>query len=218
VSPFPPDRRLGVFETLLVEGGRAQALDRHLARLRAALRELYGVELRLPELRLPSPPHRLRVDAFPDGSVTFELTPLDRAAPREPVALHPVVVPDGLGSYKWRDRSWLSSQADVPLLIDAAGSVLEAAWGNVWVIEDSRLVTPPADGRILPGITRALLLELEPSAVVEPLSLERLAAADAVFLTSALRHAVAAGVGAQPAREAAAIGELRAALAAVAWD
>jgi branched-subunit amino acid aminotransferase/4-amino-4-deoxychorismate lyase len=215
---LPPDPRQGVFETLLVEGGRAQALERHLARLSESVRTLYHTRLTLPPLALPNEPHRLRIDAFPDGSVTHEVTPLNIAALRGPVALQPVVVRDGLGSHKWRDRRWLESQPEVPLLVDANGSVLEAAWGNVWIIEGSRLVTPVADGRILPGITRELLLGLEPSAAAEPLSLERLAAADAVFLTSALRHAVAAGLGETPSVVPDEVERIRAALAAVAWD
>jgi para-aminobenzoate synthetase/4-amino-4-deoxychorismate lyase len=78
--------------------------------------------------------------------------------------------------------------------------VLEASWGNVWIIEGGRLITPPADGRILPGVTRARLFELDVDAAEEDLTLERLREADGVFLTSALRGAVPAHVdgGAPP--------------------
>ncbi len=55
-----------------------------------------------------------------------------------------------------------SGREQAPLLVDADGTVLEAAWGNVWVLEGDALLTPPADGRILPGVTRSLLLELAP--------------------------------------------------------
>jgi para-aminobenzoate synthetase/4-amino-4-deoxychorismate lyase len=52
-------------------------------------------------------------------------------------------------------------------------------------------VTPPVDGRLLPGITRGRVLELAAplglAAVEERLSLERVAAADDVLLTSAIR-------------------------------
>ncbi len=65
----------------------------------------------------------------------------------------------------------------MPLLVDADGSVLEAAWGNFWLLEGDALVTPPADGRILPGVTRALLLELAPAlglhAREQPITLQR---------------------------------------------
>jgi branched-subunit amino acid aminotransferase/4-amino-4-deoxychorismate lyase len=62
-----------------------------------------------------------------------------------------------------------------------------------------RLITPPADGRILPGVTRVMLLGLAPqlglTVAEEPISLARLRDADAIFLTSSLRHAVPAVLG-----------------------
>jgi para-aminobenzoate synthetase/4-amino-4-deoxychorismate lyase len=82
--------------------------------------------------------------------------------------------------------------------VDGDGSVLEVAWGNVWAIEGERLFAPPADGRILPGVTRARVLELEADAVEEELPLDRLRAADGVFLTSALRGAVPAHLDGGP--------------------
>ena len=60
--------------------------------------------------------------------------------------------------------------------------MLEAAWGNVWLLEGDRLITPPADGRILPGVTRALLLELAPS-----LGLQRARGADLAWSGHAQR-------------------------------
>jgi para-aminobenzoate synthetase/4-amino-4-deoxychorismate lyase len=53
-------------------------------------------------------------------------------------------------------------------------------------VEGRALLTPPADGRILPGVTRAALLAAERYAREEPIELERLAGADAVFLTSSI--------------------------------
>ena len=79
----------------------------------------------------------------------------------------------------------------MPLLIDLDGDVLEAAWANVFVVEGKTLTTPPLDGRLLGGTVRARLLAaragsgLEPRE--EPLSLERLAAADEVLLSSSVQ-------------------------------
>jgi branched-subunit amino acid aminotransferase/4-amino-4-deoxychorismate lyase len=97
--------------------------------------------------------------------------------------------------------------------------VLEAAWGNVWLLEDhGRLLTPPADGRILPGVTRALLLELAPSlgleAREEPITIERARAAPIVFVTSAIRLAVPAGLAGLPASPGAPVDRIRSALVA----
>ena len=112
----------------------------------------------------------------------------------------------------------------MPLLVEADGDVLEAAWANVWILEGNRIVTPAADGRILPGVTRALLLARAGSvgltAAAEPIALERAQRADAVFLTSSLRlaaHAALDGSAAGPAG-AATIGAIRTALQAVGWD
>jgi branched-subunit amino acid aminotransferase/4-amino-4-deoxychorismate lyase len=66
----------------------------------------------------------------------------------------------------------------------------------VWIVEGDELITPLADGRILPGTGRAALLAADSSAREEAFDLARLASADAVFLTSSIsgRHAARAGM------------------------
>jgi para-aminobenzoate synthetase / 4-amino-4-deoxychorismate lyase len=237
MSSAPPDPSRGVFETLLVRDGRAQALDAHLARLAASVADLYG-GLELPaRLRATvqrrsaalTGEHRLRVDAIPDTTglrLRFQTSPLGPGAGARLVC-RPVVVPGGLGRHKWSDRGRLGELADgrsVTLLIDRDGDVLEAAWANVWLLEEERLVTPPADGRLLPGVTRATLLELAPSLGLEarqqPISLTRAAAATEIFLTSSLRLAVPARLEDQPAIEGDSpqIEAIRAALSRGGWD
>ncbi len=145
--------------------------------------------------------HRLRIDAIPDSGrlrVEFRATPL-AGTEAGAVVCTPVQVPGGIGSHKWSDRRLLDSLAGpglAPLLVDSDGDVLEASLANVWLVERGKLVTPPADGRLLPGVTRAMLIALGPlnglDVRVEPISLERVRAAAQVFLTSAVRHAVAA--------------------------
>ena len=86
----------------------------------------------------------------------------------------------------WTVDSWtpLAAAADgaMPLLIDTDGSVLESTWANVLIEERGRLISPPDDGRALPGIGRRAFRYDE-----EPVDLDRLLAADAVVLSSALR-------------------------------
>ena len=222
-----PDPALGVFDTMLAREGRVQALGPHLDRLSASLRTLYEHELcadlaatvmaRAAEL---SEPHRLRVDAVPgDGElvVTVNSTPVPSGV-SDPVTLDRLDMPGGLGAHKWIDRRLLSARQNV-LLIDGE-HVLEGAWGNVWLLEGDRVVTPADDGRILPGVTRALLLALAPSlgleAREEPITLTRTTRAEAVFLTSAVRHAVPAGLDATAA-EHPRVGVIRDALAALGW-
>lgn len=209
--PARPDAAAGIFETVRVERGATLFLADHLGRLRASVRALYGADLR-DELdacvagALGTAPddaaRRLRVLATPSSEAAIHLeaglAPLGPAAERTAVPLRTWTVPGGLGAHKWADRRGIDAAAGrldaTPLIVEPGAEVLEAGWGNVWALEGTRLLTPPTDGRILPGVTRARLLglarELGLQAAEERLSLERLARADAILLTSALRLAV----------------------------
>jgi anthranilate/para-aminobenzoate synthase component I/branched-subunit amino acid aminotransferase/4-amino-4-deoxychorismate lyase len=207
-----PDLGWGVFSTLLVCSGEAVRVDAHLSRLAGSVAVLYGAELpedlavRVAEAAAVCGDGVLRVGARPGAVGALEVV-VGPGAERErvvPVRLAPFVLPGGLGAHKWQDRRLLDALAReaggaTPLIVDGDGTVLEAAWGNVFALEGELLLTPAADGRLLPGVTRAALVELaaghglEPAEV--PLTLERLAAADAVVLTSALAGAVPATLG-----------------------
>ncbi len=197
-----PDPSAGVFETVLVTDGLADRLDEHLARLDASLLELYGVQLApdtVGRVRSAAAGRcgrwRLRVIATVDGASTVDISAAG-PGPDAPRVLTPFALPGGLGAHKWRDRRLLdalgqSAAGTTPLLVDIDDLVLEAAYANVWIVDGDALVTPPADGRILPGITRARLLAAHPAAArEEPIDLPRLRDADAIFLTSSIadRH------------------------------
>lgn len=186
------DPEAGVFETLLVVNGVVLELAWHVERLAASVSALYGRAWTLPELPdVGAGRCRLRVTVRPQGSglvTRVERSAVDGSVDlglAPPARLAPVEAPGGLGPHKWRDRSWLERQPPEPLLVDA-GTVLEAGRGSVFLVEDGRLVTPPLDGRILPGVTRRRLLELAPAAE-EPVTTERLLAAGEVFLTGSIR-------------------------------
>lgn len=202
-----PDPAAGVFETIRVERGHTLCLPAHLARLRSSVRALYGVEVGgeleacvTGALRAARDDgsQRLRIVIAPPTAPEASLAPLGAAASWGAVTLGPWTLAGGLGGHKWVDRRFLDEASErlgaTPLIVEPDGEVLEAAWGNVWALEGRRLTTPPADGRLLPGVTRARLLglagELHLEVVEEPLSLDRLARADAIFVTSALRMAV----------------------------
>jgi para-aminobenzoate synthetase/4-amino-4-deoxychorismate lyase len=197
-APVPrPDPQAGVFATLLARDGAPVDLGRQLARLAASAAALYGRKLpedlgaRIAAAAAGSPEaRRVRVDLRPDGTASLTIGPLPAPGP---VTLLPWTVPGGLGPHKWIDRRLLAaltaaSDGAVPLLVDADGAVLEAAWANVFARgADGTLRTPPADGRILPGIRRAALLEAG-RAVEAGLGLDDLVAAGELVLTSALRE------------------------------
>jgi para-aminobenzoate synthetase / 4-amino-4-deoxychorismate lyase len=147
---------------------------------------------------------RIRVLADPNGAIEVTVVPeapAPSASGSEPAAgvsgsasppleLVPYLLPGGLGARKWRDRRLLEAlvaqrPGTVPLLVGGDGLVLEAGHANVWIVEDGQLLTPPADGRILAGVTRAQLLSGGDAREAE-IDLARLAGAEAVFLTSAI--------------------------------
>ncbi len=182
-----PDPAVGIFETVRVQDGMMPLREAHLARMNASTRELYGVEVVLPSSggarRYWN--GRNRLTFVPGEGLTAEPGSLSPDPVYTRVA--PFVLPGGLGRHKWADRRLLDALTDaadgaLPLLLDSDGAVLEASWANVLVEEDARLISPLNDGRALPGIGRRQLRYDE-----EPVDLDRLLAADAVVLTSALR-------------------------------
>jgi para-aminobenzoate synthetase/4-amino-4-deoxychorismate lyase len=224
-----PNRSEGVFETLLVRDGRIQALQGHLGRMATSVDQLYGLALpdrlsdsvrrRVSQL---SGAHRLRVDAIPANgrlSVSVETTVLG-ARPRKFTCV-PVTIAGGHGPHKWRDREALAGGPGVPLVVDEDGWVLEAAWANVWLLEGRRLSTPPADGRLLAGVTRARLLELAPSLGLEaaerPISLAQVRSAPGLLLTSSLSLVAVAALDATPPDDPT-VETIRTALESGDWD
>lgn len=77
------------------------------------------------------------------------------------------------------------------LMCDLAGYICEGASSNIFVLRDGALHTPPLSLRILPGVTRAAVLDLCHEAglqVIEsPFRADFIHHADEAFLTSSLR-------------------------------
>lgn len=198
-----PDLALGVLETIEVREGKPRDLDLHLARLERSLQSLYGISLpcglrdRVTATAALNQSAALRIVTTRHGRI--ELTTRTHTPRKTPVGLLPFTLPGGLGSHKWADRRLLDALSDgstTPLLVDSDGSALEAAWGNVWIEEGDLLLTPPADGRILPGVTRGAVLEAGVRGRFrtgeQSISLDRLAAADRLLVSSSLAGLVPA--------------------------
>ncbi len=79
-----------------------------------------------------------------------------------------------------------------PLMLNHDGDLAEGAGSNVFLVKDGGLLTPPLDAGILPGVTRALVLEqaheLGLRAREETLRAGDLLGADEVFITSTLKE------------------------------
>lgn len=186
-------------------------LDAHLARLDASLAVLFpdrtppDLEGAIRARALGIERGSLRVRVAPAGRAGIEATirvakiPTELVFPPAPssVAVHSLVLPGGLGGHKWADRA-LVDQAQaglaadaLPLIVEWDGSVLEASRGNAFAVAGGTLTTPPADGRILPGIARARTMQIAAEAGLEvreaTLTRDDLLGADEVFLTSSVR-------------------------------
>lgn len=202
-----PDPAQGIFETMLVVRGEPVRPAAHLRRLEASLVAVYGIGLpaqvhravtehadglELGRLRLTVIPSRSDESAGPRLEVDAGELGRWPHFPAQPVSLRPNQVSGGLGCHKWADRAALptASPGEAPLLVDG-DEVLEAAWASVFAVRDGAVFTPPLDGRILPGVTRATVVELARARGVEVfeqvLPLEELRRADEVFLTNSIR-------------------------------
>lgn len=82
--------------------------------------------------------------------------------------------------------------ADDAIFLDTAGHVSGATASNIFAVIDDVLVTPPLSCGVLPGITRAAVLELARAlglrAVEREIAEAELAAASEIFLTSSIRE------------------------------
>jgi para-aminobenzoate synthetase / 4-amino-4-deoxychorismate lyase len=203
-----PRPAAGVFTSLLVTGGETRGLADHLARLDASARELFGKSLppalhdSLEATLAQNPAGRLRITVRPAGGplrALAEVVPLDR--PPAQVSLRPAVIEGGLGTHKWLDRRLLADLSaamalrpgEQLLIEDAGGDVLETDRANVFAVIGGVLHTPPADGRLLPGVARAAVLRAAPLAGLgvseTPISRAQLLAASEVFVTNAVHGA-----------------------------
>ncbi|MFT7462509.1 MAG: branched-chain amino acid aminotransferase [Pseudohongiellaceae bacterium] len=90
--------------------------------------------------------------------------------------------------YLLRERAEQAGRVD-DLMIDAQGRLTEATVSTVFVVLGGRLLTPPVETGVLPGVTRSVVLELAAelglSASEESVTEEQLGLVDECFLTGA---------------------------------
>jgi branched-subunit amino acid aminotransferase/4-amino-4-deoxychorismate lyase len=210
---------LGLFETLRTWNRRAVLLDRHLARMRRSAREL-GLpidDVPLPDaeavaalLEAESAVTDVRLRITLSGGLSESrgatlwmqtgplpvpfrrkgaiaaLDPLE-TDPSDPLLRHKTL------NYWSRRRAFerASQLGFDEVLFSARGRVWEGSRSNVFVIRGSTLLTPSLDGPIVPGIMRALVLELaegldwevRSNDMITPVELENAE----VFLTNSVR-------------------------------
>ncbi len=81
----------------------------------------------------------------------------------------------------------INANADDAIMLDSRGFVSEASAANLFIVMDNSLITPPVTAGILPGITRAFVMELAKSLGINVYERDitpvELLTADEVFLT-----------------------------------
>jgi branched-subunit amino acid aminotransferase/4-amino-4-deoxychorismate lyase len=225
----------GHFSALQVRSGRTRGLAAHLARLAAATRRLWELDLdadlvrdRLRHALRGTADASVRVDVFrlpgaPAVSLMVSVRPpVD--APTVPQRLRtvtyerPVAGIKHIGTFAQIHLGEQAERAgyDDALLLGADGRVLETTMANIGFVRAGRLIWP--DGPVLPGITGLLLDTVLPHSA-EPVHPADLAGFDAAFLSySPGIVAVGAvddvGLPADPA----AFALVTAAYAALPWD
>jgi para-aminobenzoate synthetase/4-amino-4-deoxychorismate lyase len=143
---------------------------------------------------------KVRLLLSPDGAlkIASEILPEKSAGPqplRVTLSPHRVDPLDPMLFHKTTHRPlYLKALAkatqagyDEVLFVNDRGEVTEASNHNVFIERAGRLITPPVDCGLIPGVHRQLILQTHPGAVQRRLSLDDLRKADAVYLSNAVR-------------------------------
>jgi para-aminobenzoate synthetase/4-amino-4-deoxychorismate lyase len=207
-----PDRRLptdfSLVETLLWDGGYP-LIELHLGRLadsaayfgfpcerwevRAAL---LAEEATFPDRR----PRKVRLLLSPDGALNIasEFLPEKIADPkplRVTLSPHRIDPLDPMLFHKTTHRPlYLEALAsaqrdgyDEVLFVNDRDEVTEASNHNIFIERAGRLITPPIECGLIPGVHRQLILQTHPAVSQRRLTFDDLRKADAVFLSNAVR-------------------------------
>ena len=111
-----------------------------------------------------------------------------------PKALDPAIKSSNLLNNILAVREAQARGCDEPLLLNHEGYLAEGASTNLFIVVEGTFLTPPLSAGILPGITRAVVLELLDGLGLpsheRPLQLDTLLGADEAFMTSTTREVV----------------------------
>ncbi|MFG1478220.1 aminotransferase class IV [Xanthobacter sp. V4C-4] len=232
----------GLFETLRVRDGRILRLDAHLARLEAGARVLglplpqldlaavlddtraanglADAVLRLTVTRGEGP-RGVLPPAAPQPTVLVTIAPM--APP--PAAARLIVATStrrnersplaGVKSLNYLDnilarQEAATAGADDAILLNTRDHVAETSIANVFAVIEGHLLTPPLADGALPGVMRAAVLAL--AGAERTLSVDDLARAEEVFLSSSLGLRSVAELAGRPLASAATVLRLKTAL------
>lgn len=214
-NDVPRSKATAPFETMGASGGTVALWSRHMQRLTATAERLGLPFEATPELRAAATEVLLK-NGHTDDVLRLSLVPVDDAkgsavqvviasrsrSPIRSVRLLPTVVerdpelpPADIKAEPRRFYDAVLQQAqdgeaDDGIVVGADGALLEAGLGNLWLRLDGTWTTPPLDGRVLPGIARAVLLERAAasglSVAEQPLTFDDLHRAEAIAHSNAV--------------------------------
>jgi para-aminobenzoate synthetase/4-amino-4-deoxychorismate lyase len=88
------------------------------------------------------------------------------------------------------DRAYADAQAggfDDALFLNKRGEVTECAIHNLMIAKNGKLVTPPVECGLLPGVYRRYLLSRHPEILEATVTIEDLLSADSIFILNSVR-------------------------------
>jgi branched-chain amino acid aminotransferase len=163
----------GAFETLRTYAGHLFGLEAHLERL---LGSCAALGIRCPDddtvveelytaADAVGPDAMVRIIVTGAGSRIVRAAPIPATPSPFRAATRHFVPPAWLdGTVKHVSRAFsrmavASAGVDEVLWVDGEGSLLEGTRSNIVGVRNGSLITPPADGRILAGVTREAMID-----------------------------------------------------------
>lgn len=132
----------------------------------------------------PEPPAR----TFDEG-IKVSLVSVRR---NHPQALNPMIKSNNLLNNALAMQEALKTGADEALMCNQAGEIVECSQSNFFIVRGGQVLTPPLSAGLLPGITRAFVMELAAELGIpareERLTSEDLGSADEAFITGTTRE------------------------------
>jgi branched-chain amino acid aminotransferase len=107
----------------------------------------------------------VRVDREIDKPLKCHISPIERISSRA-IPGHTKVSGAYVNSFHARRTAEVAGFED-GIMLDREGRITEASAANLFVISDDRLITPPLNPDVFPGVTRKVVLEISESLGVE---------------------------------------------------
>ena len=211
---------VGLFETILIQQGKAQHLALHLARLANSAHTL-GIPCSLPEVIKviemgskncdPNTSYRMRLNLDEVGKPTYQTTAITALAGSVKIFWASDIFPNPssgtlnssnillrhkISHRPIYDQAWKLAEAmggfDA-LFMNEQGFVTEGGRSSIFIKSGDRLLTPPVSAGLLPGVMRSIILnDSQLNAHEANLTIDDVRNAKEIMLSNALRGLIPA--------------------------